>query len=51
MADKDLNGQRIEACYGVTGWRRSDNASALLNRASMALSKARAEQGEHLIAL
>lgn len=51
MADQDLDGLQVNACYGVTGWRRSDNAAALLKRAGNALQKARAEQDEHLVAL
>ena len=41
----------LTACYGVTSWRRSDNATTLLERASAALSKAHSEQGSHAIAL
>jgi diguanylate cyclase (GGDEF)-like protein len=43
--------QSLSTCYGVTGWRRQDNASTLLKRASMALSEARSRQGKHSIAL
>jgi diguanylate cyclase (GGDEF)-like protein/PAS domain S-box-containing protein len=51
MAERELDGQPIDTCYGVTGWRRSDNANALLSRAGMALSKARSEQRPHSLAL
>lgn len=51
MADRELEGQPIDTCYGVTGWRRSDNANALLSRAGMALSQARSEQRTHSLAL
>jgi diguanylate cyclase (GGDEF)-like protein/PAS domain S-box-containing protein len=51
MAAREFDGRPIDACYGVTGWRRSDNANALLSRASMALSQARSEQRTHSLAL
>ncbi len=41
----------LTARYGVTSWRRSDNATTLLERASAALIKAHSEQGSHAIAL
>jgi len=46
-----IDGQNLSICYGVTGWRRKDNASTLLNRAGMSLSEARSRQDEHSIAL
>ena len=51
MAERELDGRSIDTCYGVTGWRRSDNANALLSRAGMALSQARSEQRTHSLAL
>jgi diguanylate cyclase (GGDEF)-like protein len=51
MADSELGGGSVDTCYGVTGWRRSDNANTLLNRAAMALSQARSEQRTHSLAL
>ena len=47
----EFDGQNLSICYGVTGWRKKDNAGTLLKRAGMALSEARALQGEHSIAL
>jgi diguanylate cyclase (GGDEF)-like protein len=40
-------------CYGVTGWRRNDNAKTLLKRAAAALGRARSSQrdGDRPIAL
>jgi diguanylate cyclase (GGDEF)-like protein len=49
--DDEFDGQNLSTCYGVTGWRKKDNAGTLLKRASMALSEARSRQGEHPIAL
>lgn len=43
--------QPFDICYGVTEWRRSDNASSLLRRAGMALCQARSEQHRHSLAL
>ncbi len=37
--------------YGITGWRRSDNAGSLINRAAAALAQARAAQDSQAIAL
>ncbi len=51
MAEQELDGQSIDTCYGVTGWRRSDNANTLLSRAGMALSQARSERRTHSLAL
>jgi len=51
MAAKELGGQPVESCYGVTGWRRSDSADTLLNRAGRALSQARSAQNQHAVAL
>jgi diguanylate cyclase (GGDEF)-like protein len=51
MAEHELGGRSLDTCYGVTGWRRSDNANTLLNRAGMALSQARSEQRTHSLAL
>ena len=51
LAEQELAGEHINTCYGVTDWRRNDNATSLLKRAGMALSQARSEQGEHAIAL
>ena len=50
MSDK-IADQNLSSCYGVTGWRKKDNASTLLKRAELALSEARSRQGEHSIAL
>jgi len=49
--DNVIDGQNLSICFGVTGWRRKDNADTLLGRASMSLSEARSRQGEHSIAL
>jgi len=43
--------QQLDAYYGITGWRRSDNANTLLKRAGKALSRARSEHQQHSIAL
>jgi len=51
MADQILNGKTISTNFGVAGWRRSDNAETLLNRARMALSRTGPEQGKHPVAL
>lgn len=48
---EEFDGQNLSTCYGVTGWRKKDNACTLLKRAGMALSEARSRQGEHSIAL
>ena len=37
-------------CFGVAGWRKSDNASTLLKRAAQALTRARAERKLHCAA-
>ncbi len=47
----EFNVQDLSTCYGVTGWRKKDNAGTLLKRAGMALSEACSLQGEHSIAL
>jgi diguanylate cyclase (GGDEF)-like protein len=41
----------VHVCYGVTGWRRSDNADTLLSRAGMALVQARSAQHTRAVAL
>ncbi|HHJ16995.1 MAG TPA: GGDEF domain-containing protein [Gammaproteobacteria bacterium] len=51
LGEEMPGGEHINTCYGVTDWRRNDNATSLLKRAGMALSQARSEQGEHAIAL
>jgi diguanylate cyclase (GGDEF)-like protein/PAS domain S-box-containing protein len=51
MVEQKLDGKLVDTCYGVTGWRRSDNADTLLKRARMALSSARFEHHNHPIAL
>ena len=51
LAEQELDGESLDSCYGVTGWRRSDTAESLLTRAGVALSQARAEQRPHTIAL
>jgi diguanylate cyclase (GGDEF)-like protein len=51
MAAQELGGQPVDTCYGVTGWRRSDSADTLLNRAGRALSQARSAQNPHAVAL
>ena len=38
-------------CYGVTDWRKSDNANTLLKRAGVALTQARSEQSGKLVAI
>jgi len=47
----EIDGQNLSICFGITGWRRKDNANTLLSRASMSLSEARSRQAEHSIAL
>jgi GGDEF domain-containing protein len=51
LAGQELDGESLDSCYGVTGWRRSDTAESLLTRAGVALSQARTEQPPHAIAL
>jgi GGDEF domain-containing protein len=51
MAEQKLDSKLVDTYYGVTGWRRSDNADTLLKRAGMALSSARTEHHNHPIAL
>ncbi len=48
---ESLAGRQPAVCYGVTAWRRSDNAGTLLRRAGVALSQARSGQGDRSIAL
>ena len=49
--DGELDARNLSTCYGITGWRKNDNAGTLLKRAGMALSEARSRQNEHSIAL
>lgn len=51
MARQQLGALPEEVCYGVTGWRRSDNADTLLSRAGMALVQARSAHTAHAVAL
>jgi len=51
LVRKEFAEQAVSTCYGITGWRKSDNATTLLKRASMALSEAQSEYGDHAIAL
>jgi diguanylate cyclase (GGDEF)-like protein/PAS domain S-box-containing protein len=51
MAEQEFRGEPVDARYGITGWRRSDNADTLLKRAGIALSRARSEQQNQPIAL
>jgi len=51
MSEQELGSAEVDTCYGVTGWRRSDNAKTLLKRAGMALSRARSEHHQQPIAL
>lgn len=37
-------------CFGVAGWRKSDNAGTLLKRAAQALARTRAERKLHFVA-
>jgi len=46
----EIDSQNPSICYGVTGWRKKDNAGTLLKRAGKALSEARSQQGELSIA-
>ncbi len=50
-AGDGFGARNLSTCYGVTGWRKKDNAGTLLKRAGMALSEARSLQNEHSIAL
>jgi len=47
----ELSTGNLSTCYGVTGWRKKDNAGTLLRRAGVALSAARSRKSEHAIAL
>lgn len=51
LAAGELGGQTLETCYGITGWRRSDNADSLLKRAALALSRSRTAHGAQPVAL
>ncbi len=51
LAEREFGSETVDTCYGVTGWRRSDNAETLLKRAAMALSRARSEHTSQPIAL
>jgi diguanylate cyclase (GGDEF)-like protein len=51
LAREKLDGQHLATNYGVTAWRRNDNATSLLKRAAMALSQSRAEHSKQSIAL
>ncbi len=51
MTGQAHGAQPIETCYGITGWRRSDNANTLLARAATALSEARSAHSSHAVAL
>lgn len=51
MTGRELDGLPLETCYGVTGWRRSDNADTLLRRAAAALSQARTAHSPQPVAL
>lgn len=51
MAKQQLDGQSVATCYGVTGWRRSDNAETLLKRAGVAMIQARSSDNTHAVAL
>lgn len=46
----DSPGQ-LSPCYGVTTWNKNDDAATLLRRAAAALARARASDGDQLIAL
>lgn len=41
----------IWSCYGIAGWRKSDNAQSLLQRASTALAQARNDDSANNVAL
>jgi PleD family two-component response regulator len=46
-----LAGMSIWSCFGIAGWRKSDNAPSLLQRASTALAQARNTESNESIAL
>lgn len=51
MSQSELDGLALTARYGVTGWRRSDNAESLLERAAAALRQARGAEDNRAAAL
>jgi diguanylate cyclase (GGDEF)-like protein len=51
LCHEQLDGQQLISTYGVAGWRRSDNANSLIQRAAQALSQARSERNARPIAL
>ena len=44
-----LAGMSIWSCFGIAGWRKSDNAPSLLQRASTALAQARNTESNFLL--
>jgi len=51
LAQRDFSGSTPSILYGVTGWRRTDNAATLLRRANQALEQARSAHHPHPVAL
>ncbi len=47
LANDTFSGQAISTSVGIAGWRRSDNAETLINRARVALAQSRSEQCKH----
>ncbi|WP_455234955.1 GGDEF domain-containing protein [Thiogranum longum] len=51
LCPRQLPGREIHTRFGVTGWRKNDNADSLLERAATALAQARSEPGKKSISL
>jgi len=51
FAQQEFPGQALSVTYGVTGWRRTDNATTLLKRSALALQQARPGQVHQPVAL
>jgi len=51
VSEQHFSDTSISSCYGIAGWRKSDNAASLLQRAGTALAQARNDNLAESIAL